>query len=129
MLALKDSSDVCSLNAYQLARRSRKSEAEVLDALKVLSSPDSKRIEKQEHDGRRIQAVDDGWLILNGQKYRELMRIEMRRASWRKAQSRKRAIEREKLTTQHPIPGELAHKRNVEEGIEDEYGQRIGRSD
>lgn len=97
MLALKDADDVCRFNAYQLARRARKTEAEVLEALKVLSSPDTRRLEAQEHEGRRIQAVEEGWFILNAAKYREMMRMEMQRARWRRAKAEKRRKEKEKL--------------------------------
>lgn len=100
MLALKDSDDVCRTNAYQLAKRSRKTEEEVLEALRILSSPDTRRIETQEFDGRRIKAVEDGWLILNAAKYRELVQKEMERARWRRAQALKRAREREKKKSQ-----------------------------
>lgn len=60
MLALKDSDHVYRGTAYQLGVQSRKSETEVLDALKVLSSPDTGRKEAQEHDGKRIRGVEDG---------------------------------------------------------------------
>lgn len=96
MLALKDSDDVCRTNAYQLAKRSRKTEEEVLDALRILSSPDKRRLEPQPHDGRRIMATDDGWIMLNGAKYREMVQDEMRKARWRRAQAQKRKKEREK---------------------------------
>lgn len=90
MLALKDSDHIYHGSAYSLARQSRKTEEEVLEALRVLASPDTKRKEAQEFGGRRIRAVEDGWLILNGEKYRKEIAIEMRRASWRKAQAKRR---------------------------------------
>lgn len=90
MLALKDADDVVRMNPYQLAQRARKTETEVLDALRILSSPDTRRIEPQPHEGRRIQAVEDGWLILNGEKYREMMKREMEKARWRRAQAKQR---------------------------------------
>ncbi len=95
MLALKDSGHVYSGSAYKLAQRAKKTEVEVLDALRILSSPDTRRLEKQEFDGRRIQAVEDGWLILNGEKYQEEMQAEIKRARDRKSQQAAR--ERRKL--------------------------------
>lgn len=75
MLALKDADQIVRMSAYQLAHRSHKTEAEVLDALKVLSSPDKKRLEPQEFEGRRIEKTKEGWwLVLNGVKYREMIR-------------------------------------------------------
>lgn len=119
MLALKDADDVCRYNAYQLAQRSHKTEQEVLDALKILASPDSRRIEPQEHDGKRIKAVPDGWLILNGQKYREMVSIQMKRARWRraKAEARKKAEEEKKKGIPKYSP--TAEERRIEQGIRD----------
>ena len=94
MLAIKDPDFVVRKTAYQIGRCARKTEAEVLEALEVLSSPDTKRLEPQPQEGRRLERVSDGWLILNGKKYQEKMREEAERARWRKAQAAKR--EREK---------------------------------
>jgi hypothetical protein len=44
-------------------------------SMKVLESPDKKSLESQKYDGRRIRVVEDGWLILNGEKYDEEMRL------------------------------------------------------
>ena len=110
MLALKDMDHIVRLNAYQLAQRSRKSEVEVLDALKILSSPDSNRVEKQPFDGRRIQAVEDGWLILNGEKYRAMVRREMVKQKNIRAQrawrSRQAKLKESPRLIQDPATGE-----------------------
>lgn len=87
MLARKDADHIYRGNAYNLHTQSRKSEEQVLNALQVLSSPDTKRKEKQPYDGRRIKAVEEGWLILNGEKYRAQVALEMKRARNRKAQA------------------------------------------
>jgi len=108
MLAVKDGDHICRFNAYQIGRKSRKDEVEVLEALRILSSPDTRRHEVQEYDGRRIKSVEEGWLILNAEKYREMVQIEMRRASWRKAQKVKRERERE---------ASLRGKLNTGEGV------------
>lgn len=104
MLAIKDPDFVVRKTAYQIGRCARKTEAEVLEALEVLSSPDTKRLEPQPHEGRRIERVEGGWLILNGKKYQEKMREEAERARWRKAQTAKR--EREKTA---PKPKKIRH--------------------
>jgi hypothetical protein len=122
MLALKDSDDVCRLNAYQLAMRSHKTEKEVLEALKVLSSPDTLRVEPQPFESRRIQAVEDGWKILNGEKYREMVRDEMKKARWRRAKANQRRKQMEKEDA--AIAAQFAGKnpppapRGYEEGAE-----------
>lgn len=79
MLALKDSDQVVRKNLYQLGRAARKSEEEVEKALAVLAAPDGKR-KGQENEGRRIERVEDGWLVLNGWLYEELMRKISRQA-------------------------------------------------
>jgi hypothetical protein len=73
MLAIKDRDHVVRYSAFELARKANLTEQEVLDSLKVLESPDTKRLEPQEHEGRRIARVEDGWLMLNGEKYRRKM--------------------------------------------------------
>lgn len=95
MLACKDGDHVVRMSAYNIAQAAHKTEAEVLDALKILSEPDRKRIEPQEHEGRRIQKVDGGWLILNGQKYQEIMQAVFRRAKNADRMRLRRAKERE----------------------------------
>ncbi len=74
MLALKDSDHVVRCSMYQLHRRANISQEEVKDAIGVLSSPDTKRLDPQPHGGRRIEKTDDGWLILNGALYEQEMR-------------------------------------------------------
>jgi hypothetical protein len=44
----------------------------------------------QKYDGRRIKGVEDGWLILNGEKYRQMVSDEMRKSRLRKAQDKYR---------------------------------------
>jgi hypothetical protein len=96
MLALKDSDHVYRGDAYKLSRQSRKTEVEVLEALKVLASPDSRKISQQPFEGRRIRAVEDGWLILNGEKYKTLVRKEMQRMRNARAQANWRAKQKAK---------------------------------
>lgn len=117
MMAIKDADHIVRCTAYQIARKARKTETEVLEALKVLSNPDTLRLEKQEHEGRRIKAVEDGWLILNGEKYREKVQIEMRKARNRRAQAafRQRQKERE-MRSGKPLPGEGTAARAMENG-------------
>jgi hypothetical protein len=95
MLAKKDADHVVRGNAYNIAQWSKKTEKEVLDALKILASPDTKRIEKQPFDGRRIEKTTEGWLILNGKHYRDLMVAINERARKRRWAAEKRAQERE----------------------------------
>lgn len=95
LLAKKDADFVVRGSAFNIAQWSKKTEKEVVDALRRLSSPDKKRLEPQPHEGRRIQKVEDGWLILNGKYYRELMVAANERARKRRWAAQKRAQERE----------------------------------
>lgn len=94
MLAKKDRDQIVRGTAYHISRWARKTEAETLEALKILASPDTKRLEPQPHQGRRIERVEDGWLILNGKYYQDLMASVNRRAY--KANKEKERREREK---------------------------------
>jgi uncharacterized phage protein (TIGR02220 family) len=83
MLAIKDRDHVVRYSAFELSRKANLTEQEVMDALEVLKQPDTRRLEPQEFEGRRIERVKDGWLMLNGEKYRkaiqELYRREYKR--------------------------------------------------
>lgn len=116
MMAVKDEDHIVRFSAYQLAHKARKTETEVLDALKILSSPDTRRLEKQEFNGRRIKAVEDGWLILNGSKYREMVSIEMKKARDRKAAKAYRERQKAIKNSGKPLPGEIAAIRAMENG-------------
>ena len=87
LLARKDSDDICRMNAFNIHKVCNIDEVRVLEILKVLTSPDARRLEPQPYDGRRIRAVEDGWFILNGQKYRDMVEKERRLARWRRAQA------------------------------------------
>lgn len=100
MLALKDADHVVRYNAFGLAQRAHKTEKEVLEALKILSSPDRDRIEPQPHQGRRIERVGtEGWRILNGQVYEDMMRSLNRKAykAAKAAEYRRRKKEKEEI--------------------------------
>lgn len=120
MLAKKDRWHLVHASAFNIAQWAKKTEAEVLDALKILASPDTKRIEPQEFDGRRIEKQADGsWLILNGEKYRKMVQEVKNRDYRTQWQRDARAKEAKLLGRQprgHPSPGEAAHTRAIENG-------------
>ena len=94
MLATKDSRHVCELDAYRIANRCHfrtpngaVDELRVLDILKLLASPDRRRQAKQDHEGRRIKAVEGGWLIINGEKYKRMVQAEMTKQRNRRSQA------------------------------------------
>jgi hypothetical protein len=91
LLARKDFDHISRLTAYNIHKLCNIDEVKVLEILKILASPDSRRKEQQQFDGRRIKPVEDGWLILNGEKYRKMVSEEMRKNRLRKAQAAWRA--------------------------------------
>lgn len=112
MIATKTSDHVCELDAYRIARKCNfklpdgsVDEIKVLDICKILASPDKRRKVKQEFDGRRIRAVDGGWLVLNGEKYRQMVSEEMKKARNRRSQNTYRK--------NHPKPSATSARERV----------------
>lgn len=115
LLALQDADHIVRMGAYEIADRAKKTEKEVLDALKVLSSPDKRRLEPQPNQGRRIEKVEDGWLILNGDFYEKLMRKIARQAyqaKWAREHRAKASVE--------TVPGSKSEvgQKDVESAVE-----------
>lgn len=100
MLAKKDFDFIVRGSAYNISCWAKKTEAETIDALKVLCSADTKRLEPQPFDGRRLEKVEGGYRILNGQYYHDLMRSANRR-DYKAAKERQYYAKRSK-----PSPGE-----------------------
>jgi hypothetical protein len=91
MLAIKDTNHLVKLSAYNISQLAHKTEKETLDALAILAAPDTRRIEPQPFDGRRIEKTPTGWLILNGKFYQDLMAEVNRRSYSRRWMANKRA--------------------------------------
>jgi len=108
MLAKKDKFFFVRGDIYTVAKWANKTDKidEVIEALRVLSSPDTRKpLVKQEFDGRRIEAKEGGWFILNGEKYRKLVthfKETQRKREWANS-NRKRKVNspqaRERLAT------------------------------
>jgi hypothetical protein len=90
MMSLKGPDHVVRMDSYKLSRRLHMEHVVVLDALKILESPDNRR-EGQEHEGRRLKAVEGGWFFLNGGVYRDQVQKIMKRARDARAQANWRA--------------------------------------
>lgn len=123
MMSLKDADHIVRFDGYKLARRIHMDDEmeKVLDALKIMASPDSRR-PGQEYDGRRIKAVPEGWLMLNGEKYRAMVQLEMKRARNRRAQAALRERRKGK-----PLPGEeqFVSMEKKGEDVSQEPGNKI----
>jgi hypothetical protein len=78
MLALKDETNICRATVPALAKICDITIDECESYLQEFQSPDE-HSRSQEYKGRRIERVDGGWHILNGQKYRDMLRGQERR--------------------------------------------------
>lgn len=78
MLAMKNERHMVEASVPGLADLARVSLQECEASLKKLESPD-KYSRNQDHQGRRIERVNGGWVILNGEFYRRQMSLEDRR--------------------------------------------------
>lgn len=112
MLAKKDSDHIVRGTAYNIAQWAKKPKEEdrVLQALKRLQEPDTKRLEPQPFEGRRIEKIEGiGYLVLNGQYYENLMRQANRRAY-------KAEKQREYRKKNKPLPGETSAVKAMDNG-------------
>lgn len=108
MLAKKDQDHVVRASAFTIGEWAKKSEAETIECLKVLMSPDTKRIEPQPFDGRRVEKVAGGYLILNGEHYHNMMQEAGRKAYRAEWMRNHRAKEKGSKVNgrSKPLPGE-----------------------
>ncbi len=72
-----------------VAHRARITDEEAEQAIQILEGPDPNSAD-DENDGRRIEKVPGGWIVLNAQKYRDLVTREMVREQTRIRVARKR---------------------------------------
>ena len=89
MLALADRNGRVLVSVPGLADAARVPLEDTVASLAKLSSPDEWSRTKQ-HEGRRIEEIDGGWLLLNYMKYREQRDADERRMKVRDAVQRHR---------------------------------------
>lgn len=98
MLALKNERHIVEASLPGLADMARVTLGECEKAIEKLESPD-KWSRNQEHEGRRIEKCQGGWLILNGEYYRKQMsaddRREYQRAYQQEYRKRKKTLLRQ----------------------------------
>lgn len=63
---------VALASVANLAHRARVERKEAEEAVQILESPDPDSSDP-DHEGRRIERVTGGWMVLNGPKYRDLV--------------------------------------------------------
>ena len=70
LIASMDESGFCQYSAMgNLAGRARVTLEEAAEAIRVLEAPD-KESGDPAHEGRRLERVPGGWMVLNAEKYR-----------------------------------------------------------
>ncbi|MGH9537142.1 MAG: hypothetical protein ACRD3H_04420 [Terriglobales bacterium] len=89
LLAMTDQNGAVEASLPGLADLARVSIDDCERALENLQKPD-KYSRSKEHDGRRIETIDGGWLVLNRAKYRDKMSEDDRRERDRDRQRRHR---------------------------------------
>ncbi len=77
-------------SSANVAHTARITEPEAEEAIKILESPDANSADT-DNDGRRIEKIPGGWMILNAGKYRDLVTREMMREQTRARVARHRA--------------------------------------
>lgn len=112
MLALKDKDHICRATVPALAKLANISNDDCEKYLEKFQKPD-KYSRNKEREGRRIEPIDGGWLILNGEKYQQRLSKEERREQVRNAVARYRAkpkrdglgkAKQDPHATMHPQP-------------------------
>jgi hypothetical protein len=91
-----DETGFCSFAApANIANRARVSLEETVEALEHLSSPDPNSFDP-DNEGRRVEHVPGGWMVLNAGKFREIVtrsdQQQKTRERVRRFRERKRAL-------------------------------------
>lgn len=106
MLAMADRVGLVAASVPGLADFARVSLPDCQKALAELVAPDEWS-RSQENEGRRIQIVDGGWLLLNHAKYREKMGADERREYLKLKQREYRS--KQKSTNVNKVSDSIGH--------------------
>jgi hypothetical protein len=98
MLAMADKNGEVLASIPGLARAANISVEACEEGLEILKAPD-KYSRTTDYEGRRIEDIEGGWILLNHSKYREKMGAEERREYNRKKQSEYRARQKKERVT------------------------------
>ena len=87
MLAIKEPDHVVRMPFRRLVKKAHMPPEQVQAALDVLMAPDTRSVDDQPDDGRRLRKVDDGWFVINGEYYRKEMQklmTRIRKNNWQR---------------------------------------------
>lgn len=93
MMAMADMKGRVYATIPGLAGRARVSVAQCEEALEKFKAPD-RYSRSREHEGRRIEDIDGGWVLLNHEKYRAMRDHEKDKERKRNWAAKKRSIDR-----------------------------------
>lgn len=93
MLALKNRAQIVTATVPALAKLANLTNEQCEEYLAKMQEPD-KYSRSREYDGRRIERVEGGWFVLNGEKYRDKLNADDRREQVKQAVARHRAKKR-----------------------------------
>jgi hypothetical protein len=124
LLASMDQDGMCQYaSGTNLARRANVTVEEAASAVKTLQAPDPHSSDP-DHEGRRIERVPGGWIVLNASKYRSIVSAaESRRRAKERQQNfrdRKKAKRDESVTKRDEGVERNAHVTQSEAGTEAE---------
>lgn len=104
LLASMDQDGFCQFAAIgNLAQRAIVSIEAAATAVKILESPDLNSSDP-DNEGRRIQRVDGGWMVLNSSKYRDIVTAENARS---KTRERVAKFRKKRLCNADVTPGNV----------------------
>lgn len=89
MLAMADENGIVRSSVAGLAHRARISREGCEAGLELLQAPDADSV-TPDYDGRRVERVEGGWLVLNARKYRDLRTDSQAKAAERVRRFRER---------------------------------------
>lgn len=120
MIAVMDQDGFAQFAAAKnVAHRARVTPAEAEDALHILENPDPDS-SNPDNEGRRLERVPGGWLVLNADKHRQLVTRLVEREQNRIRVARHRGKKRESITT--ALPSITSNASEAEATTEEESG-------
>lgn len=120
MLAMADKDGMVEASVPGLADMARLSVKETQIALGILESPDEFSRTK-DHEGRRIEPVSGGWLVLNHATYRQKMDMDERREYLRLKKQESRDRQRQQCVNNCPEPSTESTQAESREQRAEEY--------
>jgi hypothetical protein len=123
MLAIKDPDHVVRMPFRRLVKKANMPPDVVRSSLNVLLAPDERSMDDQQYQGRRLEVVEGGWFILNGEHYRQEMSKLMRRLRKNELQRNDRA-KKKALKRSTPLVGEERFVKADENG-DDKWSDQI----